>query len=342
MMRVTFLFGVIAALSATATRAANACTTAADTSLRTTPPAGSSSVPTDVAILVDLWQASVDSMSPLPDGLCTLRTLDGEVVPSTTERVAVWHAEVKPAVPLAPNTRYELEVVSPVSAEPQTAIFTTGAGPLDAAPGPLDAALQHWEFAPDVQLDSCAPNRVGTCVSLPEGALVESLFLLADGREADPFPYLFQGPFTADITENNAGHPYRCLRLRQRALNGIYGDATVLCSADAPTVQLSGNPSLSCSSTGIQHAENGEPQGDPVDGEGVDGEVDGATQTSAGDDLGAYEHPDAEFSGNGDSGIRCGLAGGSAGGGSGWGGSIPCAPLGVLAALGLVRWRRRR
>jgi hypothetical protein len=233
----------------TMARPAHACLTVVEYAPpRTLPAQGQEGVPTDVAMLVELSAMHLDPSDPL-SGLCTLRTLDGVLVPSTTERVADWHAEVRPAAALASGTSYELAIRVPLedgSVVTETVTFTTGTGPLEAELSPPVGLLQHWVISPDVPLNSCDRLREGTCVALPAGELVEATALHAGGVEA-PGASLHDGPFTHDLTGRGS---FECIRLRRRAMNGTYSEPSVLCGADAPSVELSG-PELSCTTDGI-------------------------------------------------------------------------------------------
>jgi hypothetical protein len=321
-------------------RTSLACSYAVDsTALRATPAAGSDDVPTDVAILLDLSWANLDNSLPLPEGFATLRKPDGEVVPSSVERVAIWHAEVRPAAVLEPDTSYELIVQMPNydgAIVPKTARFSTGAGPLDVELEPPVAALQHWVFAPDVELNSCSPGNVGTCVALPAGEFVEWTFLLADRTDPQMGTYLSEGPFTTDITADTSSHPYRCLRLRRRAANGSYSEPTVLCGADAPTVELAG--SFTCGPRGIVQPDLPPESSSSDDPSQTVDDDDTSGDDLAGDDLAGDDVPGA-----GDLyGDRPTTDGRAASGCALGSRSTSGMPLAAIAALTVAFWRRRR
>jgi hypothetical protein len=254
-MRACVVLGVLGLLAAV--RPAGACQTVYEYSAPQTLPAqGQQSVPTDVAILVDLSPLVLDVTDPVA-GICTLRTLDGAEVPSTTERVAAWHAEVRPAAPLASDTPYELVIrglARDGSNVTETVRFTTGTGPLEAELTAPVALIEHWAMSADVVLDSCDHSSEGTCVAVPTGEFVEATFI-KDGLNGAGPAYLYDGPFESNLT--GAGS-FDCVRLRRRAMNGTYGDPTVLCGEDAGTVNLS-TAEVSCRTDGVHGKITQEP-----------------------------------------------------------------------------------
>ena len=244
------------------TRSALACSypTPAPT-LRGLPADGQEDVPTDVVPLYNLDRLNAFALENVS---FVLRTEAGAPVATETEELIRPAAEIRPLEPLEPLTRYVLEATAPgATGEPTTLTlsFTTGAGPLSAPPEAPRATLQHWRFAADVELTSCDANAVGTCVALPQGELTEVLAMTpAGGRDASAF--LVQGPLGYNLVADSAlrGHPFTCVRLRQRAMNGVYSEPVKLCGADAETKVLAGNSSLSCTPSGIEHDG---PFGDP-------------------------------------------------------------------------------
>lgn len=238
----------------TLSRPVQACLYALDPNslVKTLPSHGEDAVPTDVAILVETSNVLGSDAAP-PEGFLALRDEAGELVPGSVERVAAWHVQLRPTSPLAPNSTYQLDIrVSAVDGSPleRTVSFTTGAGPVEVDSSPPTGVMQHWRFAADVELSSCDPGRVGTCVAVHGEELVEATFVTQDGMTASSYVYLYQGSFTGNFTP---GEQADCVQLRRRFMNATYGEPTVLCGEDAPMLELTGSADLSCTADGIVH-----------------------------------------------------------------------------------------
>jgi hypothetical protein len=137
--------------------------------------------------------------------------------------------------------------------------FTTGAGPVDDAPKAPVASMRHYRLR-GVNLNSCDPPPIGTCVSMPVGPLVQVTHLDNAGREIESsepgstiLPDLTGGPFFDDLTANDQGRNLTCVVLRTRAVNGDLSSPTVSCGEDAPLYELTGTPDVDCTPDGLTH-----------------------------------------------------------------------------------------
>jgi MYXO-CTERM domain-containing protein len=289
-----------------ANRPARACSRVVTPVLRALPADGARDVPTNTHIVVDLAAAQIVAVAV--DDWVELRDPAGNLVPTTRADGYVWDGERVPVAPLAPATTYTLHARSGTT--DLSSSFTTGSGPSTAVPAKAVAAMEHYALPGSG--DSCAPQQSGTCVAVPEDAVVELTFVdtfgteVGSGWSADgerPKPYLQRGPFFVNLSGRDQGTNFVCARLRTRALDGTVSEPVELCGADARTFAVT-SPALTCTPQGLK--------------------VDGALAATS-----ARVVPTASL----DDG--CAVAGGPAR-------SSPWLALGLAAALLLVVRRRAR
>jgi hypothetical protein len=287
--------------------------------LRGFPADGSLSVPTDVVPVYDRKPAYITDPAAA-DAVFDLTSESGKTIQLTPRRSQVWHFELVPATRLEPRTRYTLRsrLASFDPTSEMSVSFTTGDGPLPQPPRPPLASLQHYTLDGG-PLNYCDGLPYGTCVSAPQGVMVEYVDLDtihdpdAAGRSYGPeTASLFDGPFFTNLTGVNQGTNYDCLRLRTRGPNGSYSDPLVLCGRDARRYQLVGSAPPECTSSGLT-----------LDGKLVDGPPAPAPPPP----------PDATPDPAQASG--CSLAGPTPG-------SLPCLALAAMVALRRIRRGLRR
>jgi hypothetical protein len=257
----------------------------------------------------------------------SLHTAAGEEVPFSAEQTHIYWIELSPAEPLQPQTEYVLEARVPEQARGTDAAgnqlpypslrFRTGSGPVSELPAVPRARLQHWEFK-NVPATSCDLWNKGTCVAVPKGQFVQAQFSAPDGSP-DPYIYLYDDAFLTNLRADSTDTPFRCVELRNRALNGTYGEASRYCDGDAAMFEIRQDASLECTAQGMVH----------------DGALVTASKTARQLRPGAADDPlPTEVTGAGDSG-GCALAGPAPKSyGFTW-------ALGAIA-LGLARRRRAR
>jgi MYXO-CTERM domain-containing protein len=243
-------------------RAARACSTQAPPpALETLPADGAVEVPTDVRPTVNAFAAGIYSLT---DQAPTFELVDpaGHVVALTPGDGFTWDLELSPAEALTPNTRYQLNghwaVGAAMTPVDKSVSFTTGAGPLAAAPPRPQASMEHYFFS-NGPGSSCDPQPTGSCVAMPDDAVVELTFVdtfkqeLGSGYSKDgehPIPYLMRGPFFINLSGRDQGTNFLCAKLRTRAANGAVSDALTLCGSDAPTFSVR-STKIACTAGGL-------------------------------------------------------------------------------------------
>ena len=159
-----------------------------------------------------------------------LRDASGRDVAFTSRLTHRMAFELVPNARLSPNTTYTLRASWERGDDELQ--FTTGTGPLAAAPPAVEGVLMNYSAS---ELGtSCDPYRSGTCVTLaPADAIVE--YSLVDDQFGQLHePQFVAGSFWTNLSGVDQGHPAECLVLRARAANGTLGGDTHLCGKDYP------------------------------------------------------------------------------------------------------------
>ena len=118
------------------------------------PADGATNVPTDVLPLYDALAGHMpfpgtDSFPPRDPPTLALTAPDGTIIPVTASLSHNWWGELKPQSQLAPNTQYTLsgswsDSFSQSETVSLSLSFTTGSGPLSAAPAVPTAGMQRY------------------------------------------------------------------------------------------------------------------------------------------------------------------------------------------------------
>ncbi len=252
-LRVVVLVASVGAITFAASRDAEACSTIRPPpALVGFPSDGATDVPTDVVAFYDMTLAHFD-VTGLPDMNFVIRSAAGAEIGATAQKAYAWQFELTPMESLEPNTEYILETTLPAyDGEPATTgrvAFTTGAGPLSAAPeAPTGVFLQHYRINRK-PLSSCDPHPSGTCLALPAGAALTATYTWQE-EEQSPSYLLEQPLFIRDLSGINQGTPFECINLRTRAANGTLSPPTTLCGAGAPLFEL-GDTDIACTPDGL-------------------------------------------------------------------------------------------
>jgi hypothetical protein len=229
------------------------------------PPDGAVGVPIDVRPIYD-HQALSQVLIPRdlsvyvpPEELAPAFELVDDAGAVTPLRFGVgggaWFIELVPPTFLAPRTHYTVRTIAEmtVAGEVLQASFTTGDGAFGEAPGPFDAAIQHYTLKSDTPT-SCSPWPHGTCIYFPEPSLESGVFVqgihLWEGR-MDSNAYLSRTPWFVDLAGIDQGTPFDCIQLRRRAPNGALGEATVRCRQDGELYDVRGSERIACGAAGI-------------------------------------------------------------------------------------------
>ena len=230
--------------------AALACTTAAPPpGLAGYPVSGATGVPTDVVPVYATFRLGYPELGgPNP---FRLRDADGVEVPLVMSAPYTWYVALTPRTALEPNTTYTIEASVPVpSGTPElvTASFTTGEGPA-ASPDPVDGAfLEH--FTSDRPVTSCDAYSQGTCVALPSQSFVTARFVDEFGQVHPP--ELYRGPTFTNLSGVDQGTNFRCVRLSNRAPNGVESAPVELCGEGAAFYEYDGSSNaVACTDAGL-------------------------------------------------------------------------------------------
>ncbi|HKP55822.1 MAG TPA: MYXO-CTERM sorting domain-containing protein [Polyangiales bacterium] len=198
-----------------------------------------------------------------------LQTESGVVVPIKLRGKILWHVELVPDRPLAPNTKYRVRAKwkgeQQVPDYTDELTFTTGAGPRTGAIAAPIAALTNFQWKQD-PFSSCSPPPERACIALQDDdATVEYMMISRSGFLQDYNPYVARGSyFMTDLNPATQTSDFACVRLRTRAIDATYSEPVTLCGADAPLVHVEG-PEIkgaNCTKGGVEverAAASGEP-----------------------------------------------------------------------------------
>ena len=230
---------------------ARACSTPAPPpKLKGIPADGDTGVPTNVVPLYDLPLAYAHIREDQGDGRTILdkyelQTESGVAVPIKLRATTLWHVELVPDRPLAPNTKYRVRATwkgeQQVPDYMDELTFTTGAGPRTGSiPAPI-ATLTNFQWKQE-PFTSCSPQPENSCVALQdEDAIVEYMFIGRSGFLQEYSPYAVRGSFfSVDLNPATQRSDFACIRLRTRAIDATYSEPVTLCGADAPLVHVEG------------------------------------------------------------------------------------------------------
>ena len=214
---------------------------------------GATDVPTDVVLLYALPVEHVGQGAPIP-GTFTLQDEAGVGLPFTGRRTHAMAFEILPTMRLAPNATYTFHVSWAIASgrvEDQVQ-FTTGAGPLETEPAPIEGALEHYHN-PIEQPNSCAQPEFGTCISFAgdDDVVLEYAYVDSFDQVGTEDAQLVAAPFFVNLSGHDQGTNFECVELRVRAANGAFGAPTRLCGADYPLREVDGAPELACTRTGL-------------------------------------------------------------------------------------------
>jgi len=262
-MRLAWSVGAIAcsALIFLPSRVAEACTVLRPPpALKGIPADGETGVPTNVRPIYDLFAA--DLADPSKDAHFELVSASGVAIAVAARATHYWHFELFPAAELEPQTTYTLHAswIVGLNTVTFTQSFTTGAGPVVAAPPPPVASLRHYRLHEPAQSTCESPSLTGTCVSVPAGTLVQANDIDEFGQERGVTDengiltggYLHDGAFfTNNLSGIDQGTNDRCVRLRSRGVDGSLSEPVVLCREDGPLYEIAGRPTLGCTTEGL-------------------------------------------------------------------------------------------
>lgn len=230
---------------------ARACVTLApDPKLEGIPADGDTGVPTNVVPLYELPPAYAHIGPDEGDGPTVLDkyellTESGVAVPIKLRGKTLWHVELVPDRPLAPNTKYRVRATwkgeQQVPDYTDELTFTTGAGPRTGAIPPPSAALTNFQWKQD-PFTSCSPPPERACIALQdEDATIEYMMISRSGFVQEYNPYVARGSFfMTDLNPATQTSDFACVRLRTRAIDATYSEPVTLCGADAPLVHVEG------------------------------------------------------------------------------------------------------
>ncbi|HKO92643.1 MAG TPA: hypothetical protein VJU61_15920 [Polyangiaceae bacterium] len=230
------------------------------------PGEGALGVPTDVRPIYDLSRiytaVQLSTEVEVANGLATspLELVDdaGVVTPLDLGSGSSWHIELVPPGALAPRTHYVVRSIASRSRNGGLELsFTTGDGPRTTLPEVPSAGVAHYSLASDTP-SSCSPWEHGTCLHFPipaedSGVFVEATpFDSIDGFQS-AYVYLSATPWFMDLSGIDQGTPFDCVRLRSRAPNGTFSEATTLCREDGVLYDLRGSEDIDCTAEGLTH-----------------------------------------------------------------------------------------
>lgn len=211
---------------------------------------GDADVPVDVVPVYDAVAAQILDATGTGSSSFTLRSSSGELVRVTPVRTFVWSIELIPERELEPNTAYTLEATLEPFQGPTTIVmvdFHTGAERAAAPSVPTDSFLQHYRLAGGDKT-SCSPPAAGTCIAFTRGTMTAT-FVDEFDQEHEP-AYLYSHPTFTNLSGIDQGTNFKCVKLRERAKNGVVSEPLELCGAGAPVVELEGDK-VACTVQGV-------------------------------------------------------------------------------------------
>jgi hypothetical protein len=223
-------------------------------------------VPTDVRPVYDLALAQINDLTA-QGAQFQLSNALGETIALTSRVAHFGHFELASASELRPETTYRLNgrwtVAASATPQVETSLsFTTGAGPLGAAPAPPDVSIVRYSLQSDEPGSDCDPAPTGSCISFPAGVAVAATTIDVFGQENAIYDvntgkvlvdsYLLLQPWLSNLFETGSG--VDCLKLKARAENGLFSQPVVVCGRDIPTYNVKGgSPQIACSPLGLVH-----------------------------------------------------------------------------------------
>jgi hypothetical protein len=220
-----------------------------------------------------MFDPDYQETSPGVPGTFVIETSEGELMSSLARQATNHWFEIVPARALEPNTRYR---VRGTWARDDGKIFhtqlefTTGAGPRIGPVAAPVAMLQHLDLYSRT-LTGCDMSPQATCVALAEDAMVAYGFIDDANQLNDDFGGIarasfFTGVLTKRLPQTTS---FRCIRLRQRAVDGTFSEYTKLCGEDATVFHVAVNGPVECTNAGLvwpkdaRVTENDEPPPPP-------------------------------------------------------------------------------
>jgi hypothetical protein len=288
MMRLAWSAGVIACstLIFPASRVAEACSVPRPPlALKGIPADGETGVATNVRPVYDLFLAGLED--PAKDAHFELVSASGVAIAVAARATHTWHFELFPAAELEPQTTYTLNAswTYGFNTVSFTQSFTTGSGPVVAAPPPPVASLRHYRLHEPARSSCESPILTGTCVSVDAGTLVQANDVDEFGQEHGPTDdngmltggYLHTGSFFHNnLSGIDQGTNFECVRLRSRGSDGSLSEPVTLCRDDGPLYEIAGHPTLGCSTEGLTREGAPVLANDPISAGGCSVAGDGA------------------------------------------------------------------
>ena len=172
--------------------------------------------------------------------------------------------EIRPSSELRPDTLHVIEVSR--HGEVETYSFTTGAGPLDEMPGPIDVRM---EVSNNTERVSCDDNTYACVGEVPRGTTVRATVTSASGEVEADVLWDRPGGLSYARIDSSVSSPF-CIEIRRRNLAGALGPSSVLCSDGAPTYSIAtGSRAVTCDGHRVRT------------GEGFPGDEGGCSTTSS-------------------------------------------------------------
>ena len=217
MTRLAWSAGLLAcsALIFPPSRVAEACSVAKPpVALKGIPNDGETGVATNVRPLYETFVA--DLADPAKDAHFELVSASGVAIAVAARATHYWHFELFPAAELEPQTTYTLHASWTTidrNTVSFTQSFTTGSGPVIAAPPPPVASLRHYRLHEPARSSCDYASLTGTCVSVDAGTLVQANHVDEFGQENGVYDdngvltggYLYPGSFFTNLSGSTRG-----------------------------------------------------------------------------------------------------------------------------------------